>query len=312
VSVGVTVHDLTARRWLRGAGWQHLRPKYLKIFHKNNINCYNLGAMVGFEFKNPYKLCVLIQHRTLCALRIASEICCLLPMNQSYWEDLVISPTFAKFSELNQKFILEKILGPSPVETVSTSGDVASKGASMEVVSMEALAPVPMVLRSPRPKPTPNRETQIAKLKKDKLKKLVLVCKSPKKNTAMQKQKKEKQLEKVVDLEVEEGQGVEDIDAEGMEPIIKLPKYIPLQKGKMKITKDLDLEKFTISTALLPKQVPFEGLRLTRSPLLKMEDWDLMDHARFPHLATNKYMRCVYYVESSVTALIIEEWAHGV
>lgn len=110
VTVGVKVHDLTSRRLLRGGGWQHLRQKYLKICHQNNIYYHKLGLTVGFEFKTPYKLRTLVQQRTLCALRIVSEICCLSPMNRSYWEDLVTSPAFAKFSELNHKFILEKIL----------------------------------------------------------------------------------------------------------------------------------------------------------------------------------------------------------
>lgn len=43
-----------------------------------------------------------------------------------------------------------------------------------------------------------------------------------------------------------------------------------------------------------------------------MEDWDLADHAKFPHLAIEKYMRRVYYAESGVTVLEIEEWFGGV
>lgn len=54
-----------------------------------------------------------------------------------------------------------------------------------------------------------------------------------------------------MDLEVEEAQGTKDIDVEGVEPITKLPNYIPPQKGKEKVTKDPDAEKFTISTPLL-------------------------------------------------------------
>jgi len=80
--------------------------------------------MVRFEFKTPYKLCMPVQQRTLCALEISSEIFYLSPMNRSYWEDLFVSPTFAKLSEMSQKFILEKILGPSPAETMSIGGDV--------------------------------------------------------------------------------------------------------------------------------------------------------------------------------------------
>jgi len=61
VAVEVIVHDLTARRWLRGGAWRHLRPKYLKIYHQNNINGQILGGTIGFDFKIPYKLRVLAQ-----------------------------------------------------------------------------------------------------------------------------------------------------------------------------------------------------------------------------------------------------------
>lgn len=52
------------------------------------------------------------------------------------------------------------MLGPSLAETVSIVGDITSEGDAPEVVSMEAPALVAMVPRSPRPKPTPVRETQ--------------------------------------------------------------------------------------------------------------------------------------------------------
>lgn len=61
VIVDVTFHDLTARRRLRGVGRWTLRPKSLKIYHQNNINDQIFGRKVRFEFKKPYKLCVLAQ-----------------------------------------------------------------------------------------------------------------------------------------------------------------------------------------------------------------------------------------------------------
>ena len=64
------------------------------------------------------------------------------------------------------------------------------------------------------------------------------MCESPRKHSAHQTQKKDKQPEKVVDLKVKEG--AEDIDAKGVEPITKLSKYIPMCKWKVKITKDPD------------------------------------------------------------------------
>lgn len=81
-------------------------------------------------------------------------------MSRSFSEDLVASPTFSNLPELNQKFILETMLGPNPTETVSTGRDIASEGVTLEVVSMEGLDPMLMVPRSLTLKPTPVRETQ--------------------------------------------------------------------------------------------------------------------------------------------------------
>lgn len=39
----------------------------------------------------------------------------------------------------------------------------------------------------------------------------------------------------------------------------RLPKYIPLQKGKAKVMKDPDSENFIISMPLLAEQVTFQG-----------------------------------------------------
>jgi len=80
---------------------------------------------------------------------------------------------------------------------------------------------------------------------------------SPRKSPKVrQKEKKDKakQLEKIVDLEAEElCNGMEELDAEEGKPITKLLEYIPLQKGKMKVTKYMDLGKFMVSTQLLLK-----------------------------------------------------------
>jgi len=81
---------------------------------------------------------------------------------------------------------------------------------------------------------------------------------------------------------------VEEVDVEGVNIISWLLEYITLQKGITKVTKDLDSENFMISTPLLPEQVEFEGPPLVHVPVLKMEDWELVDHERFLHLATSK------------------------
>jgi len=154
-------------------------------------------------------------------------------------------------------------------ETASNEGTVASEGAALEVVSMEALAPMPTTPRLPRPKPTPVHENP--KPNKDKHKWLMTVHESPRKHSSTQAQKKDKPLvkdkEKVADLEAEEG--MEDIDDEGMEPISKLLDYIPPHKGKVKVTKDLDAEKFLIHMPLLPESITFDGSHLAWIPHLK-------------------------------------------
>jgi len=43
-----------------------------------------------------------------------------------------------------------------------------------------------------------------------------------------------------------------------------------------------------------------------------MEDWDLLDHERFPHLATSKYMTKIYYEEMGVTQLEPMKWIRDV
>lgn len=79
-------------------------------------------------------------------------------MNQSVWEDLATSVVFVELPEISQKLILEKLSIPSPVEIFNIS-DVSYETTTLEVVSMEASATVPMALRSPRPKPTHIRES---------------------------------------------------------------------------------------------------------------------------------------------------------
>ena len=79
----------------------------------------------------------------------------------------------------------------------------------------------------------------------------------------------------------------------------------------MKVPKDLDEGQFLLNTLLLPKNLPFEGSCLVQIPQLKLEDLDLADHERFPHLATDTFMRRVFYKESGVTLLELVEWIHG-
>lgn len=78
------------------------------------------------------------------------------------------------------------------------------------------------------------------------------------------------------------------MEAEEGEPMTQLPK-------------DLDTSKFMVSTPLLPEKVMFEGTQLGHIPSLKMEDWDLEDHEKFPQLALNNYLVKIYYKDSEVT-----------
>ena len=52
----------------------------------------------------------------------------------------------------------------------------------------------------------------------------------------------------------------------------------------------------------------FEGLCLVRMPHLKLEDWDLANTERFPHLATDNFMQRVFYKDSGVIALEPVKW----
>lgn len=63
---------------------------------------------------------------------------------------------------------------------------------------------------------------------------------------------------------------------------------------------------------LLQEAITFEGPRLVRVPHLKLKDWDFGDIERFPHLATNTFIKRVFYKESDVTVLEPVEWIHGV
>lgn len=75
-----------------------------------------------------------------------------------------------------------------------------------------------------------------------------------------------------MDLEEEEYQGIEEVDAKVVETISMLPKYIPPWKGKTKVTKDPDSRKFRVSTPLLPEKVTFEGSKIVPILLLKLDD----------------------------------------
>jgi len=80
------------------------------------------------------------------------------------------------------------------------------------------------------------------------------------------------------------GLDVEEVEAQGPDPITRLAENVPPCKGKAKVPKDIDERKVLLQTPLLLDEIIFEGPCLGQVPLLKLEDWDLVDHEKFPHL----------------------------
>jgi len=71
----------------------------------------------------------------------------------------------------------------------------------------------------------------------------------------------------------------------------KLPKYVPPRKGKAKVPKDMVTVKSALETPLLPYGILFEGLVLGCIPMIKFEDWDLVNSEKYPHLETSQLMK---------------------
>lgn len=63
---------------------------------------------------------------------------------------------------------------------------------------------------------------------------------------------------------------------------------------------------------LLLEEVVFEGVLLMHILVFKLEDWDLADHEKFPHLATNKYMTKIYNEETGFTRSELMKWVKGI
>lgn len=99
--------------------------------------------------------------------------------------------------------------------------------------------------------------------------------------------------------------GIEDIDTEEEVPVTRLPPYVLLRKSIAKVMKDPYSVKYKDFTPFLPEDVPVKGDQV---PILKMEDWDLGDHIKFLQLEPNKYLKSVYYEESSVRRLEPMKW----
>lgn len=81
-----------------------------------------------------------------------------------------------------------------------------------------------------------------------------------------------------------------EVETQRVDPITKLPKYVPLCKGKAKVPKDINKRKSSLQTSLLLDDIVFEGSHLGWVPILKFGDWDLVNHEKFPHLAKKQLM----------------------
>lgn len=152
---------------------------------------------------------------------------------------------------------------------------------------VEVLAEVPKSPQMLRPKLTPTKDSMKDKKGKQPA---ISVCASLRRNppkdkpTAQEKGKsinlesEEEEIEDILMDDEDLGIDVEEVEAQRANPITRLLEYIPLHKGKTKAPKDIDESKVPLQTPLLPDEIIFEELHLGRVPLLKLEDWDLVDH----------------------------------
>lgn len=173
----------------------------------------------------------------------------------SVFKDFVANSVFDKLPKETQELLNRLML--EPMETTSDGGSMASEGASLEVVSVEVLVAVPKSPRSPRLKCM--LEGEASKMKKDKQKAIQLTCESLRKHHRKEKRTTQEKV-KVVNPEANKGieetyMGTENIDIEGVDPISKLPEYIPLHQGKVKALKDPDEAKFLLNTPLLRENI---------------------------------------------------------
>ena len=57
---------------------------------------------------------------------------------------------------------------------------------------------------------------------------------------------------------------VDEFEAQGADPITRLPKYVYFYKGKAKVPKDIDESKVPFQTPLLPDEIVFGGTCLAQ------------------------------------------------
>lgn len=101
-------------------------------------------------------------------------------------------------------------------------------------------------------------------------------------------------------------------DTQPMHHTTKFPTYIPPRKGKAKVPKDLDENKCSLQTLLLPDNIMFECTHLGRVLSLKFKYWDLAEHEKFPHLESRNLMKPKKNTVAGVTELELRKWLRGV
>lgn len=82
-----------------------------------------------------------------------------------------------------------------------------------------------------------------------------------------------------------------EVDTQPTLFVKRLPAFVPPQKGKAKVPKDLDETKSSLQTPLLLDGNMFEGTYLGHVPTMKFEYWDLTDREKFPHLENENLMK---------------------
>lgn len=203
-------------------------------------------------------------------------------INHENYEFQIANSVFETLLKETQQFLQNIML--VPIEAIDTEAEESVMEIQLEAKEVapevaEVLVEVPKSPRMLRPELTPTKET--AKDKKAK-QPTIPVCVSPRRNpskpTAQAKGKAinlEPKEEETKDIQMDDedvGVDLEEVEAQGVDPITQLPEYVPPQKGKAKVSKDINESNTPLQTPLLSDEKFFEGPRLVQVPLLKLYD----------------------------------------
>ena len=106
------------------------------------------------------------------------------------------------------------------------------------------------------------------------------------KGTAIKLEEKEEDIKDIPMDDEDVGVEIEEISAQGTDPITRFPEYVPPRKPKSKVPKDIDESNTPLQTPPLPDEIAFDGMCLAQVHTLKLKYLDLVDHEKLPHLAT--------------------------